>query len=234
MPEPLAPTLVEIRNSVLIRAGYTTSNNQAVDAYPLADEMIRKAQRELHLEAPWLTQRTRTTYTLTPDEAVYDTPDDALISRIGRLAVINASGNEYDLVAAHGAILRNATKTSNQPLYYEIVDQAFRLYPAPTSEWVTLVVEYYAGPSQLIGETDRPNVDGEALIQRATYLMKRSTGLGGDPDRDMQDHMRYLQRTSQEQGEIRSFSMLGKVRMKYSNTSGWNRRAWRDDWNPWP
>ena len=219
---------------MLVRAGYSVSNNQAVDAYPLADELIRKAQRELHLEAPWLTQRTRTTFDLTTDEAVYDTPDDAQMSRMGRLAVINTSGNEFDLVAAHGAAVRNTTKTSGQPVYYEIVDQAFRLYPAPSDEWVTLVVEYYAGPASLIGETDRPNVDGEALIQRAAYLIKRSTGLGGDSDRDMQDHMRYLQRTSQEQGEIRKFSMLGRVRMVYRNNAGWNRRAWRDDWNPWP
>lgn len=232
MPEALSPTLVELRNSVLVRAGYSVADGQAADIYPLADELLRKAQRELHLEAPWLAQRVRRTYDLVTDQAVYDTPDDALMSRLGRFAVINDSGNEYDLAAMHGAPLRNITKTSGQPYAYEIVDRAIRLYPAPTDTWVTLVIEYYQNPSNLIAETDRTNVDPEALVQRAAYLLKRHTGLGGDYKADQMDHMRYLQRTQQEQGEIRYMSMGGFV--PPTNTQRTQRdRAWRTDWNPW-
>lgn len=232
MPEALSPTLVELRNSVLVRAGYSVADGQAADIYPLADELLRKAQRELHLEAPWLAQRVRRTYPLVVDQAVYDTPDDALMSRLGRFAVINDSGNEYDLAAMHGAPLRNITKTSGQPYAYEIVDRAIRLYPAPTDTWVTLVIEYYQNPSNLIAETDRTNVDPEALVQRAAYLLKRHTGLGGDYKADQMDHMRYLQRTQQEQGEIRYMSMGGFV--PPTNTQRTQRdRAWRTDWNPW-
>jgi hypothetical protein len=233
MPEALAPTLVELRNSVLVRGGYSVSGGQAADAYPLVDELLRKAQRELHLEAPWLTQRTRATYSLITDQAVYDTPDDALMSRLGRIAVINDSGNEFDLTAYHGAQLRNITKTSGMPYAYEIVDRALRLYPAPTATWVTLVIEYYQNPASLLSETDRTNVDPEALIQRAAYLLKRHTGLGGDYKADMADHMRYLQRTSQEQGEIRAISMRGYVPVVYDNLRLRGSRYWRTDWNPW-
>jgi hypothetical protein len=232
MPQPLAPTLVEIRNSVLVRAGYTIVGDQAADMYPLADEMIRKAQNELHREAPWLTQRSRAEYALTTGESVYDTPDDAQMSRIGRVAVINQAGNEYDLIARSGAQVRNATKTSAQPRYYEITENALLLHPSPNDDWVTLVIEYYAGPAALLGETDRPNVDGEALIQRAAYLVKRATGLGGDWNADMQDHMRYLALTAREQGEIGSISMIGRVPIA---PASFRRRniAWRDDWSPW-
>ena len=232
MPEALSPTLVELRNSVLVRGGYSVTGGQAADAYPLVDELLRKSQRELHLEAPWLAQRVRETYSLVTDQAVYDTPDDALMSRLGRLAVINDSGNEFDLAAMHGASLRNVTKSSGMPVAYEIVDRAIRLYPAPTSTWVTLVIEYYQNPSALIAETDRTNVDPEALIQRAAYLLKRHTGLGGDYKADRDDHMRYLQRTAQEQGEIRAFSMTGFVPPIYYNWRHRNR-PWRTDWNPW-
>ena len=232
MPEALSPTLVELRNSVLVRGGYSVSGGQAADAYPLVDELLRRAQRELHLEAPWLAQRVRKTQSLITDQSVYDTPDDALMTRIGRLAVINDAGNEYDLVSGHGADLRNSTKTSGAPVCFEIVDRALRIYPAPTATWVTLVIEYYQNPAQLIAETDRTNVDPEALIQRATYLLKRHTGLGGDPRMDQADHMRYLERTSQEQGEVRTFNLGGFVP---PTSSGMRIRdhAWRTDWSPW-
>ena len=232
MPEALSPTLVELRNAVLVRGGYSIAGGQAADIYPLADELLRKSQRELHLEAPWLTQRVRKTYSLITDQAVYDTPDDALMTRMGRLAVINTSGNEFDLTAGHGAALRNVTKTSGAPKCYEIVDRAIRLYPAPTSTWVTLVIEYYQNPSSLVGETDRTNVDPEALIQRATYLLKRHTGLGGDYKADQADHMRYLHRTQQEQGETRTFAMGGHTPIVANNWRAFNR-TWRKDWNPW-
>ena len=232
MPEALAPTLVELRNSVLVRGGYSVSSGQSSDIYPLVDELLRKSQRELHLEAPWLAQRVRATYDLIADQAVYDTPDDALMTRLGRIAVMNDSGNEFDLTAMHGAQLRNVTKTSGAPYAYEIVDRALRLYPAPTSTWVTLVIEYYQNPANLIAETDRTNVDPEALIQRAAYLLKRHTGLGGDYKEDRNDHMRYLQRTAQEQGEVRAFALGGLVPITYNNWRLRNR-AWRTDWNPW-
>ena len=234
MPEALSPTLVELRNSVLIRAGYSVTGGQAEGVYPLADELLRRAQRELHLEAPWLKQRVRRTYDLVTNQSVYDTPDDALMSRLGRVAVINTSGNEFDLEAGQGSELRNATKSSGMPYAYEIVDQALKIYPAPTSTWVTLVIEYYQSPSNLMAETDRSNVDAEALIQRATYLLKRHTGLGGDYKADRDEHLRYLSRTHQEQGEVGYISLGGRVPMtQWTRAVSGRDSYWREDWQPW-
>lgn len=234
MPEPLSPTLVELRNSVLIRGGYSVVGNQASGMYPLVDEFLRKAQQELHKEAPWIREYKRTTQSLITDQSDYDFPDDALMSSMGRIAIMNSDGNEFNVYAANGAIVNNATKTSGTPTFVSYINQMIRLRPAPTSEWLTLVYEYYAGPAPLVAETDRPTVDGECMIQRATYLLKRHTGLGGDWTADREEHLRYLKRTEQEQGIVRSISMRGSVPLRTSSRS-WvgGNQPWRADWNPW-
>jgi hypothetical protein len=218
-----------MRNSVLIRAGFSTANGQAAGYFPLVEELLRQSQNELHLEAPWLQQRKRDTVSLIEDQAEYDLPDDAPMSRVGRFAVSDGT-NEYDLVFGTGSI-RNYTQTSSKPVYCEILDNVLHLYPAPSSTWTTLIYEYYAGPGTLVLDADRPTLPGEPLIQRATYLLKRHTGLGGDWQADREEHIRHLERLKQGQGEVRAIDMRpSSVRLGVKTGSG---APWTEDWNPW-
>jgi hypothetical protein len=156
-------------------------------------------------------------------------PDDAMMSRVNRVAVSDGD-NEYDLVFGTGAI-RNYTKTSGKPAYFEILDNVLRLYPAPSSTWTTLIFEYYAGPGALVLDADRPTLPGEPLVQRATYLLKRHTGLGGDWQADREEHVRFLNRLKEDQGEIRAIDMRPSS-LRLAVKTGSNA-PWREDWNPW-
>ena len=231
MPEPLTPTLTELRNSVLIRAGMNITDGSAGQYFPLVDELLRKSQKELHLEAPWLRNYVRTTQDLTTDNTDYDLPDDAAFSDMGRVSVADTEGKQYELVYGDGMV-RNVTQTSNRPLWYEIQDQVVRVYPAPSSEWVTLIYEYHRGPAQLIGETDRPSIDGEAMVQRATYYLKRQTGFGGDWQPEREEHLRYLHRLQQEQGVVRAIDMRGSLRQRRVPIDG-NGAPYTPYWAPW-
>jgi len=88
MPEPLAPTLTELRTSVLVRTGMNVTDGSAQQYFPVCDELLRRAQKELHLEAPWLRNYVRTTQDLTTGNRDYDLPDDALISDMGRVSAL--------------------------------------------------------------------------------------------------------------------------------------------------
>lgn len=230
MPEPIPPTLTELRNSVLIRAGFSTANGQAAGYFPIVQEFLKQAQEELFLEAPWLRTWVRTTQTLTTDEPEYDLPDDAPIGRMNRIAVSDGD-KEYTLGYGAGEI-RNFTQTSNRPIWYEIQDNVIKLHPAPSSEWTTLIYEYYQGPAALVNDADRPSIPGEPLIQRATYLLKRHTGLGGDWKDDREEHMRYLLRLASDQGEIRHISMTPANDRIPDPTVG-NGAPYSTIWYPW-
>ena len=231
MPEPLPPTLTELRNSVLIRTGFNATDGSAGGCFPLVEELLRRSQKELHLEAPWLRNWKRTSQTVTTDEHDYDLPDDALIGDMSRVAIADAEGKEYDLEYGSGSI-RNITTTSGMPKWYEIQDNVIRLHPAPSADWPTLIYEYYEGPADLVADTDRPTIDGEAIIQRATYYLKRQTGFGGEWQPEREEHLRYLKRMQEEQGEIRAIDMRGSHARRYVRTIGDNA-AWTTTWSPW-
>lgn len=230
MPEPLTPTLTELRNSVLIRTGMNITDGSAGQYFPLVDELLRKSQNELHLEAPWLRNYVRTTQALTTDSRDYDLPDDANFSDMGRVSVINSDGKQYPVKYGDGQV-RNYTTDSNRPLWYEIQDQVVRLYPAPSSDWVTLVYEYHRGSSQLVGDTDRPTIEGEALVQRATYYLKRQTGFGGDWKPEREEHLRYLDRLKEEQGVVRALDMRPSKGAVW--TSIGDGAPYDTNWSPW-
>lgn len=230
MPEPIPPTLSELRNSVLIRSGFSTANGQAAGYFPIVQEFLRQAQNELFLEAPWLRAWVRDEQSLITDQSEYDLPDDAPITRMGRVAVSNGD-MEYDLSFGDGMI-RNITKDSSKPMWYEIQDGVIKLHPAPSSEWTTLIYEYYRGPANLVNDADRPTIPGEPLIQRAAYLLKRHTGLGGDWQADREEHIRYLSRLASEQGEVRAINMRPRAIRRAFRTNG-NGAVWTDNWNPW-
>lgn len=231
MPEPLPPTLTELRNSVLVRTGFNITDGSAGQFFPLVEELLRRSQKELHLEAPWLRNWKRTEVTTTADEGDYDLPDDAYITDMNRVAVLDAEGKEYELVFGDGPI-RNITSESGRPKWYEIQDNVLRLHPAPTAEWPTLIYEYYQGPSDLVSDTDRPTIDGEAMVQRAAYYLKRHTGFGGEWQPEREEHLRYLKRLQEQQGEIRTMDMRGRRRLLVSRTIG-NHAAWTTTWSPW-
>lgn len=231
MPEPLAPTLTELRNSVLIRTGMNVTDGSAQQYFPVVDELLRRSQKELHLEAPWLRNYVRTLQNMTVGASDYDLPDDALISDMGRVSVVNTDGKQYPLEYGDGAV-RNITTDNGHPIWYEIQDQIVRVYPAPDAEWVSLVYEYHKGPSDLVGETDRPTIEGEALIQRATFYLKRHTGFGGDWKTDREEHVRYLTRLRQEQGVVRTLNMRPFKPGRGYRTVG-NGAVYTSTWSPW-
>lgn len=234
MPEALPPTLIELRNAVLIRAGMNITDGSAGQYFPLIDELLRKSQKELHLEAPWLRNYVRVTQATTPGNSDYDLPDDCLFSDMGRVSVGNLDGKQYPLRYGDGAI-RNVTSYANSssfPLYYEIQDQVLRIYPTPDTNWVTLIYEYHKGATQLVAETDRTNIDGEAMVQRTTYYLKRQTGFGGDWKPEREEHMRYLNRLREEQGVVRAIDMRGSLRGRYDRYVG-NGAPYTSTWAPW-
>jgi hypothetical protein len=194
---PLNPTFNELVNEVLIRCGYSTEGNQAVGVLPVCQSYVAAAEKELFPECEWLKAARRTTIELVEDVSDVDWPDDCAPGEI--LMVTALKTNDDDTISRFpmgaGARLQErdlAASEAGQPLVYEYIDEIIRIYPAPSEDWTSIEVDYRVGPS-LYTEDDRTVVDGELLVQRATFKMKEYLDLPiGQVE--MANHERYLAR----------------------------------------
>lgn len=183
MPLPLLPTLVEVRNAVAVRARLARNGQLLTAQIPVIDETIRKAQRHIYTSFPWAVNSIRRSTTLTANQSSYDLPADIYPGQIHYLAVIDQSEvekqeatpsyvpREFPLIIEQLSTHLQAYPDAGRPKHARIINQMLELYPAPDTEWQTLVLEGRPRESALINEQDRAVVDGEALIELATILI---------------------------------------------------------------
>jgi hypothetical protein len=238
----LNPTLNEIRNEVLLRCGYSTSGNQSSAVVPMVNSMIAGAERELYSEAQWLGAMTRVEVELTEDNGTVDWPDEAEPGEIVSMWIVNSeSGEATELLPG---VMLNERNTADMgesgcPLLYEYMDSQIYLKPAPSENYLTLVVTYKRAP-RLVEDSDRCVVDGELLIQRAVFKFKEFNQLPiGQVE--MANHERYLARLRANNSNLSGY-MMGGHKSWRTDTQRRNRLArsgrlgqsgYSADWNPW-
>lgn len=242
MSLPLYPTLTEMVESVRIRSGAIGASLSG-DQVSFIKEALRQSQAELYFEAEWVRLHLQVQITLTEGLTDYDLPDGIEVGNLHRLMVyaptgVPGQGQYIEVDNDDGTWVYNAYKTNSRPKVYTIWDGGvIRLKPAPDATWTTLVIDYDSAQNPLVNNADRPSVDPEALIQRATIKVKKMFGIG-DPSADEVQHEKYLQHVRHNQGPNESFRMAsdaitGPDYWKYTNRAI-GRTSWTTDWNPWP
>lgn len=210
----LAPTLAEVRRSVGIRLNFGPQGDTSPDMKNLLDEFIRRAARELILEAQWVELRIRYEVDLIDGQDVYDWPDNMDPGRLERLIVLSVEGHEYELKAGINPAERETMLSANDPrslpLRYEVVNEDLKILPPPLTErYATLIIEGYTRGIPPTNDMDRIPVDQEALIQKATCIGKKHFGA---PDAEIaeRDFQSYLLRMRPMQSDNQDFRMGGK------------------------
>ena len=87
----LEKTLVGLRDSVLTRANVQTDGNRATRLFPIVDEMLRSAQKQIILRAAFAVNRTSKDIALITGRSDYAIPDDTDIGKIARYCVVAAT-----------------------------------------------------------------------------------------------------------------------------------------------
>jgi hypothetical protein len=175
----LPPTLMEVRAAVATRLNYGKQAARSPAMKDLLDEFIRRATREVLLEAHWVELRIRFATELIDGQDTYDFPDNMEPGRIERLIVVSKDGDEYEMQpdiqpCERAALTRRGDPAfKDLPVRYEIVNQEIKMVPPPDAErFPTLLIEGYLRPADPQQNDDRIPVDKEALVQWATALGK--------------------------------------------------------------
>lgn len=197
MTLPLHPTLQELRNEVLLRCGYSITGNQAAGVIPVCDSYVAGSEKELFPECEWLKAGKRTTVDIAEDDSTADWPDDAAPGEITAISVVYVNDDDEEALCPmqSGARLQErdlAGVESGQPIVYEYVNEIIYFYPPAGEDYVRLEIDYRLAPT-LVQPTDRTVVDGELLVQRATFKMKEYLGLPIG-QKEVADHERFLAR----------------------------------------
>ena len=243
MSLPLNPTLLELRNQVLLRCGYSNDGNQAAGIAPMVDVLIAGAERELFPEMQWLKAVTRATITLVTGNNSVDWPDDAEPGEIQIVWVHRADTGALSEVFP--GIRLNERDTSDngengKPLLYEELDETIYLNPKPSADYDYLYIQYLKAP-KLIQENDRCLVDPELLIQRATMKLKEFLGLSVGPV-DMGNHERYMTRlrasNSSKSGYVLGGHKSWRTSVQRTNRIASSSRtgsyaSYSNEWSPW-
>lgn len=196
MTLPLPPTLVDLRQSVAVRAGLAGSGNLAARSTPLIDELLRQAQTEIYLRCAWARIWRTTDITLTTGERDYDIPADTVIGNIGPIWVKNLDGRPFpvqfeDMLEVEW--VSQDLQANGRPMTWNIVNDILRISPAPDAAvWPNLTLHYQQAPNTLTSDQSRASIDGEALIQLATIRLKENMGIGGPQQPDIARFERYL------------------------------------------
>jgi hypothetical protein len=173
----LPPTLAEVRAAVATRLSFGKQAARSPAMKDLLDEFIRRATREVVLEAHWVELRVRYENDFIDGQDTYDFPDNMEVGRLERLIVVSKDGDEYEMMPdihpVERARLTSGTEPKDMPVRYEIVNQEIKVVPPPDAEqYPTLAIEGYTRPADPQNNDDRIPVDKEALIQWATALGK--------------------------------------------------------------
>lgn len=215
MALPLEDTLETARQKVLLRCGMAQQGSHNANLQPVIDEFIRAAHHMFFHEVEWQALRSRKEITLIDGQQEYDFPDESDIGLLTDLYVVDNDDSPYGLEQSPTPSSRwNWSDTASRPVWYEILDQAIRIYPKPDiTEYPTLVISYLARESTLSEDTDRLQVDSDLVVQQATVDAKLHLHLPGT--KQLQDQVAYLLRS------IKAQHASGVV----INLAGYPRRA---------
>lgn len=232
MSLPLPPTLSEVRNSVMIRAGAGAPSPANLALQSQVDELIRSSQIELYYRAEWLRGRGHHTFALTANVSDYNVPDDCDAGNIARLWIVNNKGTAFapkydELIDFH-----NEFKTASRPRFWYIIDGVIRFTPAPDATWLTADIDYTTAVQPLVNDADRISVDGEALIQWAAIKLRETLGIGAPSETTRRDFEVYLERLRMNQGPGQMFTAATRL---VDGPAYWDRARtvpYTPDWNP--
>lgn len=217
MALPAPATLAEVRKSVFTRSLINTGGDRGARALALVDEAIRRAQRELTLEAPWTRLATEHTITLVANTSTYDFPDNMEPGRILDVFIRHASTGKYaSLEACPSQLIRNAatSSSSSRAFYYWFSGEQINLTPTPdVTSWDQLRLDGYLRENDLVDDEDLVVVDKEAVIQRAAMFFRMDRGLPITDDMK-NSHQAYLKKVRSAQAEAGSVVMGGNTSAK--------------------
>lgn len=239
-------TLGEARASVLARCNMAAQGNQSAAFYPIADEFIRSAQREIYKQGEWPGLNKIAYIPLIPEQAVYDWPDDAPIGRITSVFVETDEGDMYQL---DPGLRVNERRTSNDidnegggdPLLYRYESRELHIAPSPSDKYVQMGIEYIQGLTTLVEDEDRLTVDSEAVIRLATVFLRRHFGMPGANEL-MASYQQYLMDLLAEQSDGEGFQWGGRqsrivkdAATKINRIADYkgNSNFYDTNWKPW-
>lgn len=243
MALPPTATLVELRDQVLLRCGYSNDGNQAAAVTPMVNALIAGAERELFPECQWIRAMARITVDLADGDHVIDWPDDC---EPGEIKNVWVSRSDTDAISEllPGVMINERDSAdrgdTGRPVLYEYMERQIYLKPASSADYDALVITYTRNPS-LVQESDTCLVDPELLIQRSVMKFKEYLGL---PIGQLEaaNHERYLARLRANNSN-RSGLMIGGHKSWRTGVQRRNRVAqdgrsgsgasYTSEWNPW-
>lgn len=231
----LPPTLMEVREAVAIRLNVGAQATVASSMRDLLDEFIRRASREVLLEAAWVELRVRLEMDLVDGVSLYEWPDNMDPGRLEGLSVVSQlDGNDervYELhagIRAHEQEMWTGDSAKGLPVRYEIINGDLRLLPAPDTEnYQILRIEGYQRPPEPRTNTDRIPLDKEAVVQKAVAIGKQHFG---HPDALLaaNDFRLYVERMRPLQSDGEDMVLGGARSRKFSRTTLRRNPAWRE------
>ena len=241
-------TLLEARRSVAIRLNFGPQADAAEPMRELLNEFVRRAARELLLEADWVELRVHLAFDTVEAQHAYDFPDNLDLGRVEDIYVTDLNGREYALSAGVRDYERNQwegqgdPEKASLPLRYEVINQDFMVYPAPSTDYPQLHFRGYLTPRPPKDDGDRIPVDHEALIQKATAIGKKHFGSADARQADM-DLALYLNRLRPTESDGSGFRVGGRLSTKFKpstrrtgsgGSQRWGQDGWWDGWTPAP
>lgn len=241
MPQPLPPTLGEIRVEVATRSGLMGVNDTNARHKSLVDSFIRRAHREIFLANPWARLRKTVTFASVDQQTDYDIPDATYVGGIICLEALDTKGVHRPLVYDDSRDLSiYELSNATQPQWWRVIDDVIRVLPkVDAANFPSFYMEYEAAPVNLVNDADRAVTDGEAVIQKATIYLKRHLGTFADLKTEEMEHADYLK-------HARNFTLPGRmygtasrdwqgpiyVRLN-SYPTGAGTGPYTPTWNPW-
>lgn len=233
------PTLADLRTSVAVRLGFGPQAAQSEAQVGLLDEWIRRAARELFLEAPWVSLRLRIEIPLTTNVSIYDIPDGFEVGNIDRVILVSEDGREQELGAGVRPYERSlwAESQATMPQRYEFIDGEMRLYPKPdATRFPTLLIEGKSTSPDPRQPDDLVPLDDEAVIQWAVAIGKKHLGTADAAVAD-RDARLYVARVRPTQSDGSSIQIGGHFSRKFLMSTRRTRAADRDryfhlNWTP--
>jgi hypothetical protein len=238
----LQPTLAEIRISVLKRCGLATEGNIPRAIQDIIDERINSAQTLLYEYAPWLAAYVERDLTLEANTTDYDIPDDTEPGQIQFVSVRRIEdGSLYPLEPGVRPEEPNAlvNTTASLPLRYYFVNQIMRVLPqADILIYDLLRLEYQQVPRQLVQDSDRVTVHGEALKMLGEILVKEH--FGGQDTSKLEERLGAFIQKRRSRGSDGEGFQMGGHQSAYASTQRRNRfcrtgteqMGWQG-WHPW-
>jgi hypothetical protein len=236
----LQPTLAEVRLSVLKRCGLATEGNIPRAIQDIIDERINSAQTILYEYAPWLAAYVQRDIPLEANNTDYDIPDDTEPGQIQFISVRRIQdGRIYTLEPGirpeEPNVLLNST--ANMPLRYQFIDQIIRILPkADITIYDILRLEYQQVPHQLLQDSDRVTIHGEALKMMGEIMVKEH--FGGQDVRSLEARLISFVDKRKSRGSDGEGFQMGGHQSAYAATQRRNRfgdLGYLDqrNWHPW-